>query len=84
MLSTKEIKSHKLEKKKKTRLEKEATVRAERTREVKLDGSIENVSQDEAQSSSQRKRANKHKWMPLQLRRCETRQPGKTWVPEKL
>ncbi|KAG3278015.1 LARP1B-like [Ictidomys tridecemlineatus] len=52
---------------KKSQIRKEKEEKSKENRESKLDGPIENVSEDEAQSSSQRERANKHKWVPLHL-----------------
>ncbi|XP_055000944.1 la-related protein 1B isoform X3 [Sorex araneus] len=37
------------------------------TREARPEGPAENVSEDEAQASGQRKRASKHRWVPLPL-----------------
>ncbi|XP_023598917.1 la-related protein 1B isoform X2 [Trichechus manatus latirostris] len=49
------------------KIEKRSNNESKENRETKLDGPGENVSEDEAQSSNQRKRANKHKWVPLHL-----------------
>ncbi|KAF7474658.1 hypothetical protein GHT09_014581 [Marmota monax] len=56
-----------IRKEKEEKVEKRSNSESKENRETKLDGPIENVSEDEAQSSSQRKRANKHKWVPLHL-----------------
>ncbi|XP_028348082.1 la-related protein 1B isoform X6 [Physeter macrocephalus] len=49
------------------KVEKRSNSESKESRETKLDGPGENVSEDEAQSSNQRKKANKHKWVPLHL-----------------
>ncbi|XP_059961862.1 la-related protein 1B isoform X2 [Mesoplodon densirostris] len=49
------------------KVEKTSNSESKESRETKLDGPGENVSEDEAQSSNQRKKANKHKWVPLHL-----------------
>lgn len=54
-------------KEKEEKTEKKSNNESKENREIKLDGPGENVSEDEAQSSNQRKRANKHKWVPLHL-----------------
>uniref|UniRef100_A0A4X1VGV6 La ribonucleoprotein 1B n=1 Tax=Sus scrofa TaxID=9823 RepID=A0A4X1VGV6_PIG len=54
-------------KEKEDKVEKRSNSESKESRETKLDGPGENVSEDEAQSSNQRKRANKHKWVPLHL-----------------
>uniref|UniRef100_A0A2K6BLE1 La ribonucleoprotein 1B n=1 Tax=Macaca nemestrina TaxID=9545 RepID=A0A2K6BLE1_MACNE len=54
-------------KEKEEKVEKRSNSESKENRETKLNGPGENVSEDEAQSSNQRKRANKHKWVPLHL-----------------
>uniref|UniRef100_A0A452RQN1 HTH La-type RNA-binding domain-containing protein n=1 Tax=Ursus americanus TaxID=9643 RepID=A0A452RQN1_URSAM len=49
------------------KIEKRINSESKESRETKLDGPGENASEDETQSSNQRKRANKHKWVPLHL-----------------
>ncbi|XP_031200108.1 la-related protein 1B-like [Mastomys coucha] len=56
-----------IRKEKEEKIEKRSNSESKENREAKLDGPIETISEDEAQSSSQRKRANKHKWVPLHL-----------------
>lgn len=56
-----------IKKEKEEKIERRSNSESKENREAKLDGPIENISEDEAQSSTQRKRANKHKWVPLHL-----------------
>ncbi|KAM5263176.1 la-related protein 1B-like [Ctenodactylus gundi] len=56
-----------MRKEKEEKVEKRNNSESKENWETKLDGPGENVSEDEAQSSNQRKRANKHKWVPLHL-----------------
>ncbi|XP_075845778.1 la-related protein 1B-like [Microtus pennsylvanicus] len=56
-----------IRKEKEEKIEKRSSCESKENQEAKLDGPIENVNEDDAQSSSQRKRANKHKWVPLHL-----------------
>ncbi|XP_036169135.1 la-related protein 1B isoform X9 [Myotis myotis] len=54
-------------KEKEDKVEKRNNSESKETRETKLDGPGENTSEDEAQSNNQRRKANKHKWVPLHL-----------------
>lgn len=56
-----------IRKEKEEKVEKRSNSESKENRETKFSGPGENVSEDEAHSSSQRKRANKHKWVPLHL-----------------
>ncbi|XP_066089402.1 la-related protein 1B isoform X4 [Saccopteryx bilineata] len=49
------------------KFEKKNNSENKESRETKVDGPGDSVSEDEAQSSNQRKKANKHKWVPLHL-----------------
>uniref|UniRef100_A0A8C6HH24 HTH La-type RNA-binding domain-containing protein n=1 Tax=Mus spicilegus TaxID=10103 RepID=A0A8C6HH24_MUSSI len=54
-------------KEKEEKIEKGSNSESKENPEAKLNGPTENVSEDEAQSSSQPKRANEPKWVPLHL-----------------
>ncbi|XP_010617166.1 la-related protein 1B isoform X2 [Fukomys damarensis] len=56
-----------IRKEKEEKVEKRSNSESKENRETKFNGPGENVSEHEAHSSSQRKRANKHKWVPLHL-----------------
>ncbi|XP_023575220.1 la-related protein 1B isoform X2 [Octodon degus] len=56
-----------IRKEKEDKVEKRSNSESKENRETKLNGPGENVSEDETQSSNHRRRANKHKWVPLHL-----------------
>nr|XP_020011785.1 collagen alpha-1(I) chain-like [Castor canadensis] len=60
-------KKSQIRKEKEEKIEKRSNSESKENREAKVDGLGENISEDEAQSSNQRKKANKHKWVPLHL-----------------